>query len=67
MYFAQNGGTSLACEDDDNACGPRSERPDKGDGSILRGVGATGPDLFWITVDGYDGQCGGYQLVTNLQ
>ncbi|MEP6866229.1 MAG: hypothetical protein ABJE66_36750 [Deltaproteobacteria bacterium] len=67
VYFAQAGGTSLACEDDDNACGPRIERPDKADGSILRGVGATGPDLFWITVDGYDGQCGGYQLVTTLQ
>ena len=67
MYFNQQGGASLACEDDDDACGPRTERPDKGDGSILRTVPATGPGLFWVTVDGYDGQCGGYQLVTNLQ
>jgi hypothetical protein len=67
VYVAQTGGTSLACEDDDSACGPRTERPDKADGSILHGVAATGPDLFWVTVDGWDGQCGGYQLVTNLQ
>lgn len=67
MYLAQEGGASLACEDDDNACAPRTERPDKGDGSILRAVAVPGPGLFWLTVDGYSGQCGGYQLVTNLQ
>ena len=67
MYLGQAGGASLACEDDDSTCGPRTERPDKGDGSILRAVATTGPGLFWLTVDGYNGQCGGYQLVTNLQ
>jgi hypothetical protein len=67
MYLGQAGGASLACEDDDNTCGPRTERPDKGDGSILRAVATTGPGLFWVTVDGYDGQCGGYQLVTTLE
>jgi len=67
VYFRQAGGASLACEDDDSTCLPRTERPDQGDGSILQSVAATGPGLFWLTVDGYDGQCGGYQLVTNLQ
>jgi hypothetical protein len=67
VYLGQAGGASLACEDDDTTCGPRTERPDKGDGSILHAVAATGPGLFWLTVDGYSGQCGGYQLVTNLQ
>ena len=67
MYLGKEGGSSLACEDDDNTCQPRTERPDKADGSILHSVAVTGPGLFWLTVDGYDGQCGGFQLVTNLQ
>ncbi|HET9988719.1 MAG TPA: hypothetical protein VFQ65_09365, partial [Kofleriaceae bacterium] len=67
VYVRQTGGASLACEDDDNTCAARTERPNNPDGSILRGVPATGPGLFWLTVDGYNGQCGGYQLVTNLQ
>ncbi|HET9989301.1 MAG TPA: hypothetical protein VFQ65_12310, partial [Kofleriaceae bacterium] len=40
VYFRQAGGASLACEDDDNACAARTERPDNPDGSILRGVPA---------------------------
>jgi hypothetical protein len=67
IYASQTGGASLACQDDDDTCLPRTERPDNADGSILRAVAMTGPGLFWVTVDGYDGQCGGYQLVTNLQ
>lgn len=60
--------TTLACNDDDEAvCQPRTERPDKADGSVLTNVAAEGPDLFWLTVDGYGGACGGYQLVTNLR
>ena len=67
MYLAQEGGASLACDDDDSTCAARTERPDKADGSILHSVAVPGPGLFWLTVDGYSGQCGGYQLVTNLQ
>ena len=67
MYLAQEGGASLACDDDDSTCAARTERPDKADGSILHSVAVPGPGLFWLTVDGYNGQCGGYQLVTNLQ
>ncbi|MEO8554604.1 MAG: hypothetical protein ABI678_31725, partial [Kofleriaceae bacterium] len=67
LYVAPAGGVTLACNDDDDTCGARTERPDKADGSILTGIAEAGPDLFWLTVDGYGGSCGGYQLVTNLR
>lgn len=66
MYMRAAGGPILDCEDDDANCAARTERPDKPDGSILTDVPAMGPNLFLLTVDGYSGACGGYQLVTNL-
>ena len=66
LYMRAAGGPILDCQDDDNTCAPRVERPDKGDGSILSDVPAMGPNLFLLTVDGYAGACGGYQLVTTL-
>jgi hypothetical protein len=67
LYVAPVGGTVIDCNDDGSTCLPRVERPDKADGSILTDVPAMGPNLFWLTVDGYSGACGGYQLVTNLR
>jgi hypothetical protein len=66
IYMHAAGGPILACNDDGDTCLPRTERPDKADGSILTDVPAMGPNLFLLTVDGYSGACGGYQLVTNL-
>lgn len=66
LYVQPVGGMTLDCNDDDDTCAARSERPDHPDGSKLRDVAAAGPDLFWLTVDGYDGACGGYRLVTTL-
>jgi hypothetical protein len=68
LYLAPAGGDTLACNDDDDTCVARTERPDKADGSILTDVPAMGPNLFLLTVDAYgdDTTCGGYQLVTNL-
>ena len=59
--------TSIACNDDDNSCMARQERPNMPDGSTLTGVAAAGASLYWLTVDGFNGACGDYQLVTNLQ
>jgi hypothetical protein len=67
LYMRAAGGPILDCQDDDANCAPRTERPDKADGSILTDVPAMGPNLFLLTVDGYSGACGGYQLVTNLR
>ena len=67
MYVRPAGGAALACNDDNTSCAPRVERPDKADGSILTDVPAMGPNLFLLTVDGYSGACGGYQVVTNLR
>jgi hypothetical protein len=66
LYLRPVGGAALACNDDDNQCAARTERPNNPDGSSLGAIAAAGPDLFWLTVDGYDGACGGVQLVTNL-
>ena len=67
LYLRPVGGVTLACNDDNADCAARTERPDKPDGSVLTDVAADGPDLFWLTVDGYSGACGGFQLVTNLR
>jgi len=67
LYVAPVGGAVIDCNDDDSSCTPRTERPGKADGSILTDAPAMGPNLFWLTVDGYSGACGGYQLVTNLR
>ena len=66
MYVRPVGTPSLACNDDGATCTARTERPGQADGSILTNVVATGPNLFFLTVDGYGGACGGYQLVTNF-
>jgi len=59
---------ALACEDDDNSCVARPDRSDgHPDGSILTNVSAAGPNLFLLTVDGYNGACGAFELETNLQ
>jgi len=46
-------------------------RPDRNDGhpdgSILTGIPAKGPELFWLVVDGFGAACGTYQLDTNLR
>jgi hypothetical protein len=68
MYLRAAGtNQSIACDDDSNTCTARPDRADgHPDGSIISGS-ATGPNLFMLTVDGYDGACGVYQLDTNLQ
>jgi hypothetical protein len=67
MYLKPAGSGSTACNDDSDTCLPRTERPDKADGSIFTNANAVGPNLFFLVVDGYGGACGGYQLVTNLR
>ncbi len=67
MYLRPVGGAALDCNDDTPSCMARTERPNKPDGSTLAAVPAMGPDLFWLTVDGYNGACGGYLLTTALQ
>jgi hypothetical protein len=68
VYVRPVGGNDLACVDDSGTC---MARPDRGDGhpdgSILTGVPAKGPGLFWLVVDGFAGACGTYQLDTNLR
>ena len=66
MYLRPLGGGTIACNDDNMNCLPRVERPSKADGSVLSNAAATGPNLFWLTVDGYGGACGGYRLDTTL-
>ena len=60
---------TIECNDDSGDC--TMVRPDRTDGkadlSILDNVAVPGPGLFWLVLDGYDGQaCGGYQLDYNL-
>lgn len=67
LYVRPAGGANLVCDDDGATCGPRTERPDHADGSILADVATSGPGLFWLVVDGFNtSACGGFQLDTNL-
>lgn len=66
VYVRPLGMAALACNDDGASCAARPDRPDHPDGSIIS-TQATGVDLYWLTVDGYSGACGTYQLVTNLR
>jgi hypothetical protein len=69
MYLRPIGSTTttIACNDDSNTCAARTERPGKPDGSVLTNAAANGALMYWLTVDGYGGACGDYQLVTTLQ
>ncbi|HUJ57778.1 MAG TPA: hypothetical protein VLX92_04785 [Kofleriaceae bacterium] len=68
IYLRQQGvAGTLACNDDSATCMPRPDRPDHADGSVITNVAATGPGLFWLTIDGYNGACGPYQLDTDLR
>jgi hypothetical protein len=59
--------TTLACNDDSATCTARPARPTHADGSTFANISATGPGLFWLTVDGYSGACGVFRLDTNLR
>ena len=68
VYVRSAGGTDVACVDDTATCVARPDRSDgQPDGSVLTGVPAKGPGLFWLVVDGFAGACGTYQLDTNLR
>jgi len=68
VYVHPVGGNPVACVDDSATCMARPDRSDgHPDGSILTGVPAKGPGLFWLVVDGFAGACGTYQLDTNLR
>ena len=71
LYINKGGpvmqGSTLVCADDSTACAARPDRPDHADGSILTDEPATGPDLFFLVVDAYQGPaCGGYSMTVNL-
>lgn len=72
LYVRKGGssgpGTTLKCSDDEDACAPRPERPDHADGSILDNVAASGPGLFFMLIEGYDGgACGGWSMSADLE
>ncbi|HEY0254878.1 MAG TPA: hypothetical protein VGC41_25305, partial [Kofleriaceae bacterium] len=67
IYVKPLGAAIAACNDDGDTCTARTERPDHADGSILPTASLKGPNLFWLTVDGFAAACGGYQMVTNLR
>lgn len=68
VYARPVGGGTLQCQDDNAACLARPDRSDgQPDGSVLTDVPAMGPNMFWLTVDGFGGACGVYRLDTNLR
>jgi hypothetical protein len=56
LYLRKAGFTTdLACNDDKSGCGSGAQ-------SALGPTNVTGPGMFWLTVDGFNNQCGAFTL-----
>jgi hypothetical protein len=60
LYVRRPGGADMACNDDSFACGSLSSQ------SSFSSAIVVGPGLFWLTVDGYQSQCGAFSLSYTL-
>jgi hypothetical protein len=60
VYLRKTGAAGeVACNDDSSGCGSGLQ-------SRFTGASAVGPGLFWLVVDGFQTQCGGFTLTYTI-
>ena len=60
IYLRKSGGADIACNDDSGFCGSLNLQ------SSFSPAVVAGPGLFWLTVDGFESQCGAFSLSYTL-
>jgi len=57
LYLRKSSGADIACNDDYSSCGKQS---------LFSAAFVAGPGLFWLTVDGFQAECGAFTLSYTL-